>query len=273
MKDIKICIAYHKKSFLIKNEFYIPIQVGKSLHPEIDLGIQYDNAGDNISYKNDYYCELTALYWLWKNVKADYKGLCHYRRFFSYKYGIKYKLKNILKPLQSLRSHLFFNMPYVYYTDECKYEQDANVTLKRVNNLLDHYDIICTKKIVENRSSFWHFSIYGLEIINLIRNIIRVDYPSYYSFIAYTETPSTFHFGNMSIMKNELFDEYCTFLFGILEKVERILLADKWYIDFHKEKVFSRKLGYFGEYLTDLFIRRKKNENVKIKELYVAILK
>lgn len=273
MKNIKIGIAYHKKSLLISNQFYMPIQVGKELHPEIDLGILSDNVGDNISYKNDYYCELTALYWLWKNVEADYKGLCHYRRFFSYKRSLKYQLKNYLRPLQSLRSHMFFNMPYVYYTDERKYEQDANVTLDRIDKILDDYEIICTKNIVENRSSFWHFSIYGMEIMELIRKIIKDDYSSYYSFIAYVESPSTFHFGNISIMKNELFDEYCTFLFGILEKVEKLLLADGWYIDLHKEKIFSRKLGYFGEFLTDLFIRKKKAENVRIKELYVAILK
>lgn len=272
MKNIKIGVAYHKESIVISNETYFPIQVGKELHPELDLGIQPDNTGDNISGKNDYYCELTALYWIWKNVTADYKGLCHYRRFFSSKSNMHYVLYKLLKPIQSLRSHLFFDYPVVN-CDCSEFLENAGITLRTIDRLLDKYDIICPKRVALNRSSYWHFVVYGLEIMDIVRSLIKEKYPTYYKYIENRECPSSFYFGNMSIMRNEIFNEYCAFLFGVLGETEDILIKKGWYKDLHCERSFSRKLGYFGEYLTDLFIRKKISEGIKVKELYISALK
>lgn len=62
---------------------YLPLHVGAALHPDVLPGIQGDDEGDNISRLNASYSELTALYWMWKNCDADYKGLVHYRRLFA----------------------------------------------------------------------------------------------------------------------------------------------------------------------------------------------
>ena len=81
--DIKILVATHKKYWMPDDSVYMPIQVGATLHP--DFGYTSDNIGENISAKNLNYCELTALFWAWKNLACDYIGLCHYRRYFGYK--------------------------------------------------------------------------------------------------------------------------------------------------------------------------------------------
>ena len=81
-KDIKLLVATHKDYNIPKDRIYLPIFVGADIKENTTSFIS-DNTGDNISIKNPNYCELTALYWAYKNIKADYIGLVHYRRYFS----------------------------------------------------------------------------------------------------------------------------------------------------------------------------------------------
>ena len=77
---IEIYIAAHKKFNEPEDKLYIPLHVGSE--GKDDLGYKKDSTGDNISKKNPNYCELTGIYWIWKNSKADIVGLVHYRRYF-----------------------------------------------------------------------------------------------------------------------------------------------------------------------------------------------
>ena len=53
--NIKILVVAHKQCEIPKDDVYLPIQVGKVLHPDLNLGYQPDNDGENISEKNPYY--------------------------------------------------------------------------------------------------------------------------------------------------------------------------------------------------------------------------
>ena len=81
--DIKILIAMHKPYWHPDDPVYMPIHVGKK--GKASIGLPGDDTGDNISDRNPAYCELTGVYWAWKNLKADYVGLVHYRRYFTHK--------------------------------------------------------------------------------------------------------------------------------------------------------------------------------------------
>ena len=78
----KIIIAMHKPYKTPAESVYLPLQVGAEGKDSI-LGLVCDNTGENISAKNPTYCELTGLYWAWKNLDADAIGLVHYRRYLS----------------------------------------------------------------------------------------------------------------------------------------------------------------------------------------------
>ena len=81
MKDIRLIVASHKKYDMPKDDMYIPLYVGSK--GKESIGFERDDNGINISEKNPFFCELTGLYWAWKNLNADYIGLCHYRRHFT----------------------------------------------------------------------------------------------------------------------------------------------------------------------------------------------
>ena len=78
---IRMIVATHKPYWMPEDPVYLPVQVGAAGRES--LGFQRDDEGENISAKNPNYCELTGLYWAWKNLDADYIGLVHYRRYFS----------------------------------------------------------------------------------------------------------------------------------------------------------------------------------------------
>ena len=67
--DIKIYIMTHKPFDVPVAEGYYAMQVGREGNK--DLGYLRDDLGEHISQKNRTFCELTGLYWIWKNVKSD----------------------------------------------------------------------------------------------------------------------------------------------------------------------------------------------------------
>ena len=64
----------------------IPVEVGAACRSTFIYPCNKDNTGDNISIDNAYWGELTALYWIWKNVRAnpdDIIGFGHYNKHLS----------------------------------------------------------------------------------------------------------------------------------------------------------------------------------------------
>lgn len=189
-KDIAIIVATHKKYLMPSDEMYIPIHVGKEGKP--DLGYIGDNTGDNISEKNANYCELTGLYWAWKNLNSDYIGLAHYRRHFSLSKKSKNPFDNVLKK------------------DELEI-------------LLGKYQIILPKKrhyYIETLYSHYAHTHYK-EHLDIVRKIIKEKYPDFLTSFDKTMKKTSGYMFNMMILPNNFMNEYCSWLFDILFELEK----------------------------------------------------
>ena len=178
--NIKILVAAHKKYRMPEDKIYFPVQVGS--YGKENIGFARDDEGDNISQKNPYFCELTGLYWIWKNVDADYYGLVHYRRYFS------------AVPKIKRTSHDKFR----YILDEATLE-----------NILKDYDIVVPKKrkyFIESLYSHYAHTHYEEHIL-ITEKVIKEICPDYEASFKKVMKSSSAHMFNMMIMSKEKFNE------------------------------------------------------------------
>lgn len=264
--EVKIAVAYHKPAVMLEHPSYIPVQVGSALHPDVDLKIRKDSEGDNISGENGYFCELTALYWLWKNTRADAKGLFHYRRVFSPDKSLKLDLKTGLKNIMR-RSYT----PSLTYPVN-NFINSAWKFAGKIPEYLETYDILASKPCLCRPNIYSYFSIIGQEYIKILIEAVRLTNPDYSTALTKTLRSKKLYYGNMTVMRDTEFEAYCGFLFSSLNKVKSILLDEGYLKNLSEEKIFARKLGYLAEILTSVYISRRKSENnIRIKEFHVAM--
>jgi len=222
--NTKIFIATHKEANFPNIEGYIPIQVGAALHD--NLGYLSDDKGNNISKKNLNYCELTGLYYIWKNEKCDVVGLTHYRRYF-FKSVLGTKLKDVL-------------------------------SINKINSVLDKYDVIMPKKdCFKVTIKEQYKKIHNTEDLDKCGEIIKKKYPKYYDSYVKVMNSKSMYCYNMFIMKKEYFDKYMEWLFSILFELEKNIDISGY--DKYNQRIF----GFLSERLFNVWLDK---ENLKIKE-------
>lgn len=220
-EEIKLFVVTHKDNGIgYPGRTYI--HVGDGACPE---GMLCDAVGDNIAAKNRNYCELTAVYWIWKNVSCNIVGIEHYRRVF----GLDiFDLKNycILKPV-------------------------------KIKKFLQHYDVICTKRVKFKDTLLNRYRRYFDEKdFDVIKDIIREKYPDDLHAFDDVMNSNVGAMYNMMICKKQLFDEYCSWLFDILFESEK-------YIDPSERDAYrARVFGFLSERLMNVWLKAR-NLNVK----------
>lgn len=241
-QDLNIFVATHKEFDLPKqidnDNAYIVSQVGVNNY----LGYFSENQLDNIAYKNKNFCELTLLYFIWKNVSSKYVGLVHYRRYF-YK---KVKTKKIA----------FLTIPW-----KSKYQF---LSKTEILSILNEYDIIIPKPYYISSESIrvQYEEEHHIKDWILTKNIISRLYPEYIMSFSEIENGKIFYGCNMFIGNKKVIDLYCEWLFNILFELENQVDISN-YSDYQK-----RIFGFLSERLFTVWLNYNKGE-LKIYETHM----
>ncbi len=270
LPTVKILVGYHKPAQIIKSDILIPIHLGRALATQAskdgsmsDDDYQWmldnmigDDTGKNISHLNRYFCELTAIYWAWKNYdkleNPDYIGLCHYRRLLDFSNSTKCDLANCCDLVyQNIISDKTRDMYEKKHSDIikqiCKSDIIHGCLTKHNNTVYDQFKELETPEFGLKNDTF-------LDILNIMKQI----YPHYSESIKKYLKSKEHYWYNCFIMKKEIFFEYCEFVFSIL-------LPHQKQIDYESLNINGqRTLGYISERLLGFFITHKKSEYKKI---------
>ena len=250
MSDIKIFVSHRIDidSEQISNSLYIPVRCGAVFDEKNPMHIAGDNSGDHISDRRMSFCEFTVQYWAWKNVSAEYYGLCHYRRYLSFAEKRFHTDEN--------------NMIYVpVLTEGCKRKYGL-LDEGAMESEIQQYDVVVSEAAPVERiptprgpqktvRELWeaHDGVFFEEkVLDMMFRLIDETAPEY-SKSARAYFAGSLHRGyNCYIMKRELFARLCAFQFPIMFAVDRQLDTTGY------TETMLRTPAFIGEMLYGIFV-------------------
>ena len=261
-KTIKIYSFYYKETEIpVSNELYIPVMAGNNLRPLND-NFTGDDTGESISEKNNYYSELTGLYWVWKNTRQEIVGSCHYRRYFTAKKSpLKYRIENFLL----FATWFYKKRKGIIYTRKINRFRDYILTETEITEIMQTCDVILPQKREFKYSIKEHFRKYhDLNDLKIVEDIIKSVFPEYIDAFHKTMNGNFLYSNNMFIMGNEEFNRLMNWLFAILFEFESRINIQNY--AGYQQRVF----GFMSERLITVWIN---HQNLRIKELPVIYFK
>lgn len=228
LKPTHMYIVSHKDFDAPKLEGYTPILAGAA-NNTASIAVR-DDTGDNISTLNSEFCELTAQYWVWKNVNLgdDNVGFVHYRRYF--------------------------------YTDHHK---TRIVPASVLSQDLQRYDIILPEPWVLTKTIGTQFAqFHNIDDLKTVRAIVNRRTPQFVPAFDALMRRHDLSCYNMFVMSAARFDAYMTWLFGILDEARAML-------DVSGYDAYNRRLyGFLAERLLNVWVDAQQL-NVKRYPVYM----
>ena len=173
MNSISMYVIMHKDVKIPKKNGYKSLLVGGAVGNSANSVDYRDDNGDNVSEKNKSYCELTGMYWIWKNDnESEIIGINHYRRFFTDNY---------------------FSMS----SDKC-------LSVKKIENIMKEHDVIVSRAAIFGRAIKDVLTeAPSVKDMNAVKNAIDALYPGYSSDFQSFMNGNKYYPYNMLIMKKK----------------------------------------------------------------------
>lgn len=230
-KNIQIFCTYHYDEavrILQKKGWYIPISTGSSLVNNFKNILQ-DNIGINISEKNNTFADLTAQYWIWKNVNAEYVGLENHNKHLLFEPS-KIKYTAFRRISEYLYNYYFF-----------KYSKN------KIYNKICSYDIVLPYKLTFKGASLYeqYSDFHDASKYVEFESILLKNNPEYKDYILQQRNLKEYYLCNVRIMKKNLFDAFCEFIFpSLFEYEETYKYNEGKYPAWFNERFFNAWLNY-----------------------------
>ena len=230
--DTKILVCCHKPSVTPESALYYPIHVGRARAGK-SIGLPGDDTGDNISDKNESYCELTGMYWAWKNLKdVSIVGLCHYRRYFDFHRQCKWPFHGVIFPSTDFNT-IDFSIP------------------DRIIKAVESGSVVMAKPLYYHSNIYEDYAIcHHSDDFHILEEVFMESQPEAYikafkrvMFFGNKQCPY-----NMFIMNRGNFNSYSSWLFELLEKVEKRI--DISHFNPHQKRIF----GFMAERLLNVYV-------------------
>lgn len=228
----KIYVVTHKPfklSDVLLRKGYELITVGNKVNT--NQGV-LDSTGDNISAKNKNFCELTAVYWIWKNTNSKIKGFCHYRRYFTH--------------------------------NTLKYNEDKIISMNEIEKILSSNPntiILPERKYYKMSAEELYLQCGYKKDLATTRQVIKEKYPKYLREFDKMLSSNTGYITNMMIAPANIFDSYCNWLFDVLFEVEKRTDISNY------TAPEARIYGYISERLVDLWVTHNKLKVVEFQSV------
>ena len=261
----KIFIMYYKKGGILSvDKMYEPLFCG-AFPGKAQLQYLKDDSGVNISDKNEFYSELTGVFWVWKNTNQEFTGICHYRRFFTlypepWYHRLKYLITHPFKGQTGLN-------PLIYTKRVSKYVPKI-LTLEQADSILREFDAILPVTRTFKYSVRRHYEKYhDVQDLILVEEILREKYPEMIPCWQQVLNGNQLFANNMFVMKSLHYQEFMIWWFDILFEFEARTQLENY------QGYQRRILGYVAERALTLWVSYKKLNVKQLQLLYFKKLK
>lgn len=251
-------VSYGDYKGCYNDEVITPVQAGSVIYDTDRIALK-DSGEIDISHKNRVYNELSAIYYVWKNLSVEQQkiGFCHYRRYF---------VNAGVFSFQLLRASRKLPLPKAIIKKI--YNRFLSKATGYILRITKEVDAIFPKKIKLPITLREHYCLYhNPKHYDAMMKIIEIDFSYLHDTATKCSNEHSGYFFNMFVLNSSYFDDFCSELFRFTSLVEE-------YVFCYDEKNTERYIGYLSERFANFYFHYLiTQKNISYVEMNVLLIK